>query len=225
MIAPMQLARYTGFTDDEVRNLCDRYEMDYKEVADWYDGYIVSNTIPVNKRKLFRAGEYKEQKYYIYSPLSVVKAIRNDVVANYWNSTESYVALAEYICMDLDGLKDVVALLMDGGRVKVNITTYQNDMTTFSSRDDVLTLLIHLGYLGYDEDTGKVLNYVENMIACLHGCRDVDIGVTLNYFIEYADGVSSYVCADILQGIESRLYDKQGIYDILYMQCLSMEGI
>ena len=62
------------------------------------------------------------------------------------------------------------------------------------------------------------------MMACLERKREVDIGVTLNYFIEYADGVSSYVCADILQGIESRLYDKQGIYDIMYMQCLSMEG-
>lgn len=80
--------------------------------------------------------------------MSVVKALRNGIVANYWNSTKSYVALAEYICMDLDGLKAVVALLMDGGKEKINISTYQNDMTTFSSRDDVLTLLIHLGYLG-----------------------------------------------------------------------------
>lgn len=58
--------------------------------------------------------------------------------------------------MDYDGLKDTVALLMDGGRVKVDLSTYQNDMTTFHSKDDILALLIHLGYLGYDSDTGEV---------------------------------------------------------------------
>lgn len=58
--------------------------------------------------------------------------------------------------MDYDGLKDAVALLMDGGRLKIDTSTYQNDMTTFHSRDDVLSLLIHLGYLGYDDERGEV---------------------------------------------------------------------
>jgi len=158
MIALMQLAQYTGFTDDEVRELCDKYGRNYDEIKDWYDGYIVSDINPPDPNYFDqeRGLSLNAKKYSIYSSLSVVKALRNGVVANYWNSTESYVALADYICMDFDGLKDVVALLMDGGRVKINISTYQNDMTTFSSRDDVLTLLIHLGYLGYDEDTGEV---------------------------------------------------------------------
>lgn len=33
----------------------------------------------------------------------------------------------------------------------MDVTTFQNDMTSFSSRDDVLTYLIHLGYLAYDQ--------------------------------------------------------------------------
>lgn len=78
------------------------------------------------------------------------------VISNYWNNTESYEALAEYIRRDYDGLKNTVALLMDGGRVKVDLSSYQNDMTTFHSKDDVLALLIHLGYLGYDEGNGEV---------------------------------------------------------------------
>lgn len=81
-------------------------------------------------------------------------------IQNYWNKTETYEALAEYIRKDYDGLKDAVALLMDGGRLRIDTSTYQNDMTTFHGRDDVLSLLIHLGYLGYDDETSEV--YIPN---------------------------------------------------------------
>ena len=156
MTQPMELAEYVGFTEDEVNILCDEYNMDYPEVSNWYDGYRISNTIPVNKRNSYRNGNYEEHRYSIYSPLSVVKAMRSGRIRNYWNKTETYEALAEYIRMDYDGLKDAVALLMDGGRLKIDTSTYQNDMTTFSGRDDILSLLIHLGYLGYDDETCEV---------------------------------------------------------------------
>lgn len=77
-------------------------------------------------------------------------------IRDYWNQTESYEALADYIRRDYDGLKGAVALLMDGGRLRIDASTYQNDMTTFHGRDDVLALLVHLGYLGYDAATSEV---------------------------------------------------------------------
>ena len=160
IINPMQLAPFTGFTEDEVKELCDRYEMDFKEIQEWYDGYSISSKIPVEMRKKIRLGEYKEQLISIYSPLSVVKAVTTGHIMNYWNKTETYEALAEYIQMNLDGLKDAVALMMDGGRVKADISTYQNDMTTFHGRDDVLALLINLGYLCYDNRTKEA--YIPN---------------------------------------------------------------
>ena len=80
----------------------------------------------------------------------MVNAAKYKQIENYWNKTETYEALAQYIRMNYDGLKDTVALLMDGGRVKINTSSYQNDMTTSNNKDDILTLLIHLGYLGYD---------------------------------------------------------------------------
>lgn len=167
MTSPKQMAEYTGFTDDEVHTLCDRYNMSYDDVSAWYDGYVLSGIIPLDKRELYRQGGYVGNRYSIYSPLSVVTAVTTGVIGNYWNSTESYEALAEYIRKDFDGLKDTVALLMDGGSVKVNLSTYQNDMTTFRSKDDVLALLIHLGYLGFipaEPDTGKGSDYGEVFI-------------------------------------------------------------
>ena len=156
MTNPMQLASYTGFTEEEVKGLCIKYNMRYEDISDWYDGYIVSDAIPVQKREEYREGDYNEHQISIYSPLSVVTAVSTGIIENYWNKTETYEALAEYINKDFDGLKEIVAVLMDGGRFKVNVKKYQNDMTTFNSRDDVLTLLIHLGYLGYDSSTCEV---------------------------------------------------------------------
>ncbi len=153
---PMKLASYTGFTEEEVKNLCKEYEMSYEEVSDWYDGYRVSDWIPVNKRKLYRLGKYVEHRQKVYSPLSVVKAMRSGEIDNYWNETETYEALRQYIDWNFDGLKEDVAILMNGGRVKIDITGYQNDMTTFHSKDDILTMLIHLGYLSYERDSKEV---------------------------------------------------------------------
>ena len=158
MVQPMRLAEYTGFTESEVKALCKKYVMDFRDVSSWYDGYKVTDYIPINKRKAFRLGNYFAHRICVYSPLSVVKAMQNGIVDNYWNKTENYEALADFIRMDFDGLKQTVALLMDGGRVKVSLKTYQNDMTTFHSKDDILALLIHLGYLGFEgeEKEGRI---------------------------------------------------------------------
>ena len=159
MIAPRQLAPYTGFTEEEVQGLCGRYGRDYARVKDWYDGYIVSDIIPPdpNHEELKTTGKSPTaNRYALYSPLSVVESMTTGVIKDYWNKTETYEALAEYIRKDYDGLKDAVALLMDGGRLAIDTSTYQNDMTTFTGRDDVLSLLIHLGYLGFDDERSEV---------------------------------------------------------------------
>ncbi|MBR3535169.1 MAG: AAA family ATPase [Oscillospiraceae bacterium] len=159
MMNPMQLAPYTGFLTSEVEELTIKYGRDLDRIKDWYDGYRVSDIIPPDPDHeiLRETGKSPEgKKYDLYSPLSVVKSVTTGRISNYWNKTETYEALAEYIRKDYDGLKDSVAFLMDGGKLKIDTSTYQNDMTTFTCRDDVLSLLIHLGYLGFDDETSEV---------------------------------------------------------------------
>ena len=126
------LPEFMGFTEKEVENLCIKYDMDYEKMKDWYDGYRMSSRIS------------------IYNHRSVVYAIIDKKYENYWTSTETYEALRVYIDMNYDGLKDDVVKLLAGENVAVQTTSFQNDMTTFETKDDVLTLLIHLGYLGYN---------------------------------------------------------------------------
>ena len=133
--APIQ--EFTGFTENEVRQLCDEYKKDFNEVKRWYDGYTVD-------------GES------IYNPKSVVEALTRGTFRNYWTSTENYEALEEFIFRNEDGLRDTVIKLLAGEKKKIDPSTFTNDMVTFNSQDDVLTLLVHLGYLTFDSETNEV---------------------------------------------------------------------
>jgi len=129
------LEKYTGFTENEVKELCDTYHMDFAEINSWYDGYTFIN--------------FK----HIYNPKSVVEAMRRHKLSNYWTSTEVYDALKVYINMNFDGLRNSIVQMLGGGRVKINMRSFRNDMRNFAVQDDVLTLLVHLGYLAYDSET------------------------------------------------------------------------
>ena len=134
MINPGPLAEYVGFIEEEVKELCSKYHMQMSEVKSWYDGYSFRNAPSV------------------YSPRSVVTCMRLGEIGNYWNQTETFEALQTYIDMNFDGLKDDVLSMMAGEKISINTASFTNDMTTFRTEDDVLTLLVHLGYLGYDYD-------------------------------------------------------------------------
>ena len=149
MTDPGNLAEYFGFTEREVSELCESYGMSFEKAKIWYDGY----QLVVHQRE-------KEECYSMYSPKSVVEAMLRHRFGTYWNQTETYEALKIYIQMDMDGLKDSVIRMLAGESVGINIGTFSNDMTTFATRDDVLTLLVHLGYLTYNvtDQTVKIPN-------------------------------------------------------------------
>ena len=145
MTDPGDLAGYFGFTEQEVSRLCDTYDMNFEEAKTWYDGY-----------HLIAHRQNGDEHYSIYSPKSVVEAMLRHKLGTYWNQTETYEALKIYIQMDMDGLQDSVVRMLAGEAVQINIGTFSNDMTTFATKDDVLTLLIHLGYLTYNSVDGTV---------------------------------------------------------------------
>ena len=119
--------------------------MSFEEAKTWYDGY-----------QLVAHRQWKDECYSMYNPKSVVEAMLRHKFGTYWNQTETYEALKIYIQMDMDGLKASVIRMLTGDSVPINTGTFSNDMTTFATKDDVLTLLVHLGYLTYNSIDGTV---------------------------------------------------------------------
>ncbi len=137
IINPGPFTEYTGFSEDEVRGLCEEYHKDFAVMKKWYDGY-----------------EYA--KYgSVYNPYSVMEAIESDEYSSHWRKTSAAESLITYINMDEDGLQSDILKLLSGEHIRVNIRNFKNDFRTFTSKDDVLTLLIHLGYLSYDRSTER----------------------------------------------------------------------
>ena len=137
VVTPRNMASLFGFTKDEVKALASRHGMDYDELEKWYDGYQIGN-----ERSMF-------------NPNSVMQALYNNYCESFWASTGAYDAVANYIQMNYEGLKDDIIRMLGGESCTVNPTNFQNDMSIIRTKDDVLTVLIHLGYLSYDRSESK----------------------------------------------------------------------
>ena len=136
------LRGFIGFTEDEVQALCESHNMDFKECKRWYNGYKIGSADS------------------IYNPRSVVKAMTDHCFGDYWTKTGSYESIKDYVKLNFDGTKYDIVSMIGGKSVKVNVTSFLNTMTDFSTKDDVFTYLIHIGYLAYD--TVKKVCWIPN---------------------------------------------------------------
>lgn len=132
MLNPNVFAPYIGFTEEEVKDLCNRYGKIFDEVKQWYDGYRLAG-------------------WSVYNPKAVVSVMMQGEFQSYWSQTGTYEMIVPLISMDFDGLKTNLIEMLAGAAVSVDVNSFQNDMVSFGDKDDVLTLLIHLGYLAYNQ--------------------------------------------------------------------------
>lgn len=142
MLLPRKAARFFGFTKSEVKDLCQSHDMDFDDMTKWYDGYHIGN------------------EPSMFNPNSVMQAIDAGVCVNFWATTGAYDKVATYIEMNFEGLKDDVISMIAGGTCPVRVTKFSNDMHDIKCKDDVLTVLIHLGYLAYNPETRRC--YIPN---------------------------------------------------------------
>ena len=142
MIKPGRLAEFVGFTENEVKDLCEKYDMDFDEMKRWYDGYSFTKIKSV------------------YAPNSVVRVIDNDEFGSYWTATGTYESIRKAIDCDFIGLRDDIISLLSGERITIRTINFQNDLTSLKSKYDIFTLLVHLGYLAYDLKNKEI--YIPN---------------------------------------------------------------
>ena len=133
MLKSKPITKYYGFTEEEVKQLCHKYDMDFDSVKAWYNGYLIDGV-------------------HMYNPNSVTQAMIDQDCDSYWRNTSSFSSINTFITMNYAGLKDDIMTMLAGGKVMVDTRSFQNDLSDIHSKDDAFTALIHLGYLGYDAD-------------------------------------------------------------------------
>ena len=147
MTEPLNLGQYIGFTENEVKEICKDHDVAFNQMQQWYDGYSFTD-VP-----------------HIYNPNSVVNAATYKKFISYWTKTETFESLQEYIVMNMEGLRDDIVKLIAGEDVVVNVAKFQNDMVTFKTKNDVLTLLIHLGYLAIKPDSDIRVDNISKFVV------------------------------------------------------------
>ena len=142
MLKSKPITQYYGFTEKEVKELCEKYDMDYETTKAWYNGYLIDGM-------------------HMYNPNSVSQAMINQDFDSYWRNTSSFASINTFITMNYEGLKDDILKMLAGGNADVEVGTFRNDLSDITSKDEALTALIHLGYLGYDAEdlSAYVPNY------------------------------------------------------------------
>lgn len=145
MATKKKYGEYFGFTELEVEALYQKYlkkekkpEVTLEELKVWYDGYKSA------------AGER------LYNPRSVVYALSNNQVADYWTSSGPYAEISEYIVGDVDGVKESVIQLIQGESIPVAMKSNAATAQKWNTKDEVLSSMVVYGFLTYDEETETV---------------------------------------------------------------------
>ena len=155
ILNPGKFAKYYGFTEDEVKTLCERYKLDFETTKFWYDGYKV--------------GEYE-----LYNPNSIIELINHGTYKSYWSATAAYDIVKEAINLNFEGLKDDIIKLCSGTSIRIyDIESFNTAEKNFPNKDSIYVYLVHLGYLGYnDEDSTIYVPNEETRRELLHSVRD-----------------------------------------------------
>ena len=135
ILSPKEMAPYFGFTTSEVKRLSEQYGIDYIDCCRWYDGY-----------KIFIENNYTD----IFNPQAVAEAIRDGECNSYWPETASYEPISEQINRNADGIQEAIIKMLTKESVPVDVSGFLNSLDKIETRDEILTYLIHLGYLSYD---------------------------------------------------------------------------
>ncbi|MBQ6505030.1 MAG: AAA family ATPase [Flexilinea sp.] len=181
MIKPRKYGQFVGFTEREVAELCRQKDVSFTLMKQWYDGYTFKDVGSV------------------YNPNSVMKAVRFEDFDSYWTESSAAESLMKYISQDYNGFTKTIAELVGGVDVQVNTKGFANDLTTFRGKDDVLTLLIHLGYLSYNSENSIVrIPNEEIRLEFQKSIREVHHTATLERLKD-----SDQLFIDTLQGNET----------------------
>lgn len=155
---------YFGFLEEEVEELCKKQTaVSMDELREWYDGY------------------YTDDGKHIYNPRSVVYALTNGKCKSYWTNTGKMNELAEYINIEVDGLKQAVLDMLAGNPIETVLNGYDAESRDIINSDNLaLSAMTILGFLSYYDYQLKIPNRelmmeFREMVAISNGSAFKDI--------------------------------------------------
>lgn len=148
MASEEKYSTYFGFTETEVDELFRRYQALHpnaqKVTRDglrlWYDGYHT------------RSGER------VYNPRSVVAALTNNNLGNYWTSSGPYDELFYYVKENVAAVRDDLAMLVSGIPVRANVREYAATSMKLTTKDEILSAMVVYGFLNYTDGCVSIPN-------------------------------------------------------------------
>ena len=148
-------SQYYGFTENEVKTLCEKYKLDFETTKFWYDGYKIG-------------------VYDLYNPNSIIELAKHGVYKSYWSATAAYDLVKEAINLNFESLKDDIIKLCSGTSIRIyDIESFNTAEKNFPNKDSIHVYLVHLGYLGYnDEESTIYVPNEETRRELLHSVRD-----------------------------------------------------
>lgn len=127
---------YFGFSDQEVDVLYDRYcekqeeprFVSRDELRRWYDGYATPSGVR------------------LYNPRSVVLALTNNNLDNYWTSSGPYDEIFYYIRNNVDSVRDEIALMVSGVSIPTKIQEYAATSQNLKTKEEILSAMVVYGF-------------------------------------------------------------------------------
>ena len=138
----MIYGEYFGFTEEEVKVLCDKQSsISFDEISSWYNGYL------------------SEEGSRIYNPRSVVKALKNSYCDSYWTNTGAMDEVEEYLKYNILEIRDEVIEMVSGEEIDIFIDEeFRAGQGTPKTKEEIYSAMIVLGFLSYHDGYLKIPN-------------------------------------------------------------------
>lgn len=148
MVTEERFAEYFGFTEEETDQLFIRYQqknglhgqVTREGLKNWYDGYHVKT----GKR--------------LYNPRSVVMALSNNNLGNYWTNSGPYDEIYYYMEQNVDTVRESLALMISGYPVPVKIREYAAVSQNLETKEEIFSAMVVYGFLSYENGTVSIPN-------------------------------------------------------------------
>ncbi|NBJ02681.1 hypothetical protein D3Z62_21900 [Lachnospiraceae bacterium] len=139
MATRKKFSEYFGFLDAEVDELFEIYkhetenpEISRADLRIWYDGYCTAT----GKR--------------LYNPRSVVCALTDNELSNYWTSSGPYDEIFYYIRNNIKDVRNDLVLMSAGEHIKMMLQGYAAMETELETKNQIYSAMVVYGLLTYE---------------------------------------------------------------------------